>query len=1155
MSNNQCSQSNFNRLVQYRDEILKAEIGALLFNLGKTHIGFWKGKDGEIYFQVKEDSFENVFGFKPFSGYDKYFDSAFEAEIKRYNLEDFFKAEVKFPFTVNGKDRINWIEFLKGKASEENFIKKIFFRGCENINSGIDKGNPKSQLKGKLWIANAFGTFKKEIEESDLDLRRQYFFKNLSGFLNQNNYLKHPNWQSIRNFVIEEVKNWYSKLLSDSRFPVNDVTLWDQAYMTASLFKATLAQLITENINDITDHEYFKNPSSIKWRILGIQYDKMGLAEKGFKLASIRWYRNISRKIDDAIKELIEVKYPIGNEIYRDETGIYFIVGECLGDDSKGNSIVPLKQEFKELENKILEIFKEKTDDEFYPAIYLTKASRGLMNLTTLLEKANENFLKANWEQKSLELPPRKKDRGKGIGICPVCKTRLIYEKDKENKNHPPICNTCSDRIYGQESQTKYWLKNNTEETIWIDEIKDKNDRTTYISVRFELEYWLNGNLLNSFIVRKEDWFMYLDIIENLLYNIKASSWSANIGFFANSESEIEKFLKLFDKKGIQAPFYSILKSKKYQKFLTQPEKNLKENELEYKKLFFRSIEKATNLFKKKTDDLFLELIKNIKDPKYDKSEKKFKKPKFFNDDTDTQKIVEVINSYFSIGFILMQINRLLLEPSIGNRWQTFIEDKISNPNAINFKERKIDWKLLNGEDIKFIAELLLQFLLRKNPSPARLRRVWESTQEFFENIHNNLADILEIPEWRRKRLVWRVKKTEELKQITKNEVEKDGILFWIQPGNKYIEIYLISSIDNFLKKYDKKGTIKELLNTREPDLEDVKIALETFSLSLQVSEEEKIEINANNLAKIQHYKPFSLITDISPVNYQVIIPTEYTQNLIDKVIELYNKNFKYVYGKLPLHIGIVTSHYKKPLYVSLKALRKIRRDNINPDKLWQRRNINEFCQLQKKKLKHATTEELMNQTEEYYSLYFDNPDKKDYQFYIKPDKNWKKWISTVSEFPLNSQIEMIPNTFDFEFMDTNTRRNDIFYDEENHYKRALPLKSNRPYELEIYWPKFKEFYEIFKDKNKSAKLHKLIELLYERVQNYNEAFKPLLASAFVNILELRKDNETLERIRKIFDLNTDLDILKALEEKLTEENLKLFIDMFEFWHTVLKEV
>ena len=38
-----------------RDEILKAEIGSLLFNLGKTHIGIGNWKD---YFEDIEQEFE-----------------------------------------------------------------------------------------------------------------------------------------------------------------------------------------------------------------------------------------------------------------------------------------------------------------------------------------------------------------------------------------------------------------------------------------------------------------------------------------------------------------------------------------------------------------------------------------------------------------------------------------------------------------------------------------------------------------------------------------------------------------------------------------------------------------------------------------------------------------------------------------------------------------------------------------------------------------------------------------------------------------------------------------------------------------------------------------------------------------------------------------
>jgi hypothetical protein len=43
---------NLENLTKHRDEILKAEIGALLFNLGKTHIGFWHEKNGQNYWNT-----------------------------------------------------------------------------------------------------------------------------------------------------------------------------------------------------------------------------------------------------------------------------------------------------------------------------------------------------------------------------------------------------------------------------------------------------------------------------------------------------------------------------------------------------------------------------------------------------------------------------------------------------------------------------------------------------------------------------------------------------------------------------------------------------------------------------------------------------------------------------------------------------------------------------------------------------------------------------------------------------------------------------------------------------------------------------------------------------------------------------------------------
>lgn len=226
-------------LEDYRDEILKAEIGALLFNLGKTHIGFWHKKDGQDFWlghfniTTEEDKFKEEFkqrfGYCPFDDYEEYYKednelgtSPFEYEIEQCGLKDFvFNQKVKIPFNLDNINQLEWIIFFKGKAVAGNkevkeFVKKVFLRGCENINSGIDKGSPREQVNGTLWISNAFGSFKSKPELQDFDQARLRFYKKFYCFLYSNGYFTNPDWKEIRRFIVCEIKNWYSRLLSDS---------------------------------------------------------------------------------------------------------------------------------------------------------------------------------------------------------------------------------------------------------------------------------------------------------------------------------------------------------------------------------------------------------------------------------------------------------------------------------------------------------------------------------------------------------------------------------------------------------------------------------------------------------------------------------------------------------------------------------------------------------------------------------------------------------------------------------------------------------------------------------------------------------------------------------------------------------------------------
>lgn len=66
------SDINLKNLKKNKVEILKAEVGALLFNLGKTHVGI---NNWRKYFDIDEKEFERTYGYEPFSGYKDYFQS------------------------------------------------------------------------------------------------------------------------------------------------------------------------------------------------------------------------------------------------------------------------------------------------------------------------------------------------------------------------------------------------------------------------------------------------------------------------------------------------------------------------------------------------------------------------------------------------------------------------------------------------------------------------------------------------------------------------------------------------------------------------------------------------------------------------------------------------------------------------------------------------------------------------------------------------------------------------------------------------------------------------------------------------------------------------------------------------------------------------
>ncbi|WP_058486548.1 CRISPR-associated protein Csx11 [Defluviitalea phaphyphila] len=1170
-----------NKIYELKDnstEILKAETAALLFNLGKTHVGFggWKGK---VKPDIDETQFKNRFGYEKFSKYDEYYNKKiyeFDMRIKKSSSSEDSSDEL-LKFILNTKinilnteiniteSKIEFIEIMKGNVSNKKFVEKVFARGCENINSGIDKGSPNAGQKlNILWLSNAFGSFKEEINSMYLDEKRKNFFENLFYFLDKNNYFTDPCWGKIRKYIFENIKQWYSHLLSDDRYPINDVSLWDQAYMTATMFKSALAAIVLDNNKYNT---YQENPQDIKWCILGVQYDKKSLYEKALKCSYIQGYKEIIKKIDNNVKNLIEIKYAFGNEIYRDETGIYFLApenikGEKIETNSSSN-FYNIHSDLSLLEKEIYEIFKEESDSEVFPYILCTEESRGLLTLSKLLENSRDNFL----NKKIYSFPEVKKASN---NICQICGVRTAETFDGDYH----VCDICNKR---RQSRVKNWFDNLEEETIWTGELQSDNGKIALITFKFDLDLWLNGEMMSSLKMHENvqvDGYQYIKyFIENMFCN--------RIIFSEEIINLIKEQRDKFNKFNIKETniCYSKLRNlnNELEKFknIRYTMDKLCEDIKEY---IYR--QNVSDKIKKHIDDI-RDNLSNLegKIPQNDDLNNLYVALDYIEEKMHRIDKLQLCKNWL-LGYIVGKnspkniigiaydafdgccrhnetlkdlFKQIFINPAADKGWISLFN---SEKEIINVSTGEIKFDQMTDEHIELFSKLLFQLLITKSPSPARLKRIWDSTQNFMEEVNQNAYKLLDLDneKYRTYRLIFRVDQSYPEGLYKYKELD-----FYYKSGN----ILLITSLSKAKKFIFRDDSAKEIINNNQ-DVDELKNYLKLITIEKVNDDKTKITLNKDNLVEICKYKPVFTITSPSPISTQLIIPADKTQDFITKVQEIYMKHFKLVYGKLPLHIGVVVQDYKMPLYIGIKALRKMERQLERPEDIEKTALILDKNEMKKLPCKCKISSKTKDGICQFYSLYKTSDDEGFEFFFLNNEEKFS--IPLDSNTTKDVKYTIYPNTVDFEFIDTNTRVNDIYYDKET-YKRYLKLKNNRPYTWEE-WEKFEAFKEIFHD-NFKTKLNNLISLLYSKMydwqviegKNYDE-FKKFCAVLFYNTLELKNNEDIVSKLYKIFGINQDdnteanfIDNILNLENEKFIKSILMFLDMYEFWHKALREV
>ncbi len=437
-----------------------------------------------------------------------------------YESKDWHKALVPA-----WSDRLAWLESsnseisLPGSLTE--FLEKYdagksesslvgLLQAAHAMASGIEK-NPPAATSGYLsqdvthmWLASPFGHPLRNLLADPPPVLApgawERLLNRIGQLLDDLQILgKSPNqdvnsWCDWREAAIG-LDGWlreaFLSTLAETRLPNNDVTLWDQSYVAAALFKSAAAGALLAQCKQWGDLK-----SNTRWRVLTI-----GLGSRHYEARAVKIgdWTGARRDIDsffEQVRRLIEVDLAVGSVIYRDDEALAFTFPglrlDVTNQNSKGSLDDAAAESLRgEIEAEV-ESFARDKRFETPPLTLLSESTRSLIGIVEQLRQARE----------TLAIPLHRiwavpEPGSAGGHVCPVCQVRFNQpgkDDPSENARKQRVCAVCSDRRRGRLAA---WL-NADGDTIWVSEVADGNDRVALLSFAFDIELWIGGDRVDS---------------------------------------------------------------------------------------------------------------------------------------------------------------------------------------------------------------------------------------------------------------------------------------------------------------------------------------------------------------------------------------------------------------------------------------------------------------------------------------------------------------------------------------------------------------------------------------------------------------------------------------------------------------------------------
>lgn len=282
----------------------------------------------------------------------------------------------------------------------------------------------------------------------------------------------------------------FTSTLAETRVPNNDVTLWDQSFIAAALFKAAAAGAVLTG----PSFEWGNNiKANTRWRVLTIGIGAEHYEARAVRIGDWTGTRQEIAAFFDEVCNFIEVNLALGACVYRDERTLAFTFpGERF--DGLGSVDDQLAQELRTaIEAHVDSLAKEKFGFETPPIVQLScRSTRSFIAMAGELTKARQ----------VLEVPVHRpwaieSDGSNGRHVCPVTLVRPGHPSKhgvNRKQDKQDVSKKAGQRRKGR---LEFWREKGGD-TIWITEVADENDRVALLTFSLGLERWLDGTHVDS---------------------------------------------------------------------------------------------------------------------------------------------------------------------------------------------------------------------------------------------------------------------------------------------------------------------------------------------------------------------------------------------------------------------------------------------------------------------------------------------------------------------------------------------------------------------------------------------------------------------------------------------------------------------------------